>query len=679
MEKQNLAKCFQVIAINKECVQKCVKRSKTLLYYIPGSCGQFTANFFIIIIIITIMRWIRRLHRGFGAPFLILISSIYWTQGFRTLPWMGISYQLKDELKLSPSASQFAISVAFMPWSVKPVYGILSDCLPIRGSRRISYLIISSVLSFAPWILLGLVEPIRLSSLCLTGLLTVQNLGAAMADVVIDAMIAEAARKERGEHAGDLQSLSWFAMALGGMCGSIAGSFALSVFGVNGIFLFFSIFPLSQLFVCGFIDEKGLTDGAIEYDSRSDKKDEAEGRTEQMQTVKRHVSFSNPLIGGPIDNDGIKVGKVQVQTLVDASDDGITKADGSGVAAYENGSAEEIKDQQATDYMEDTTKECEDHMILAYNRNLVDEDEDEDWVEIEATHLEEVSEGGDSCVKRNTKVEFFPLDGVHQLERFDSFDQDGLRRRRGELEIDGAETRSTKEVELKKSGVSLSSNIKWTMSGLFQAIKQPAIHKPMLWFFLAQITIPSLSTIMFYYQTNYLHFDSSFLGTSRLIGWGALMLGTFVYNRYLKHVELRKIFWWTHIALAIITLSDMILVTRINKWLGIPDKAFVIGAGALGDAINQFKFMPFLVLSGRLCQPGIEGTLFALFMSLNNLATTLSSFFGAGLSSALHISSDKFENFGIGICIQALCTVIPIFFLHLIPIGATGALKNSSD
>lgn len=86
--------------------------------------------------------------------------------------------------------------------------------------------------------------------------------------------------------------------------------------------------------------------------------------------------------------------------------------------------------------------------------------------------------------------------------------------------------------------------------------------------------------------------------------------------------------------------------------------------------------MPFLVLSGRLCEPGIEGTLFALFMSLNNLGTTLSSFFGAGLASMLHISSDQFENFSIGICIQALCTIFPIFFLHWIPEGTGVAVQK---
>mgnify|MGYP000577214609 CR=1 FL=1 len=86
------------------------------------------------------------------------------------------------------------------------------------------------------------------------------------------------------------------------------------------------------------------------------------------------------------------------------------------------------------------------------------------------------------------------------------------------------------------------------------------------------------------------------------------------------------------------------------------------------------RFMPFLVLSGQLCEPGIEGTLFSLFMSLNNIGATLSSFFGASLASFLHISSDQFENFSVGICIQAAFTLLPVLFLHLIPLNVNSAM-----
>lgn len=74
---------------------------------------------------------------------------------------------------------------------------IISDCIPIKGRKRIPYLLLATVLSLAPWLMLGLSSTIRSSRWHLMILLTVQNLGSATADVVIDAMIAEAVRFER--------------------------------------------------------------------------------------------------------------------------------------------------------------------------------------------------------------------------------------------------------------------------------------------------------------------------------------------------------------------------------------------------------------------------------------------------------------------------------------------------
>lgn len=65
--------------------------------------------------------------------------------------------------------------------------------------------------------------------------------------------------------------------------------------------------------------------------------------------------------------------------------------------------------------------------------------------------------------------------------------------------------------------------------------------RPMAWFFLAHVTIPNLSTVMFYYQTEFLNLEASFLGTSRVVGWLGLMFGTFIYNKYLKKMKLRRI------------------------------------------------------------------------------------------------------------------------------------------
>ncbi|CAM0880658.1 unnamed protein product [Alopecurus aequalis] len=473
---------------------------------------------------------------AFGAPFLWIVCLIYFIQGFRSFVWTAVSYQMKDMMKLSPSTSQFLVSIAYFPWSIKPIYGIVSDCIPIKQRKRVPYLIISSGFSLFPWLIIGLSEHLRSSSNFFTIMLVVQNLGSAMADVVIDAMIAEAVRSAGPEFAGDLQSLSWSSMAVGGIFGSLLGGYALSNLPINTIYIIFSALPLFQLVSCIFVEEspKGF---------------------------------------------------------------------------------ESTADNAAHDHADD--------------QNI------------------------DS-----------------------SFAGKGIRRRKGSHKKNKKRPLSKRSEAHEKHNRSINSrpylSLKSAFFSLCTAFKQPNILRPMAWFFISNAAIPNISTVMFYYQTEVLHLEASFLGTARVIGWFSLMLGTFIYNRYLKQKKLRNILMFAHVGLAIITVLDILLVSGLHIQYGIVDKYMVLWGSALADAINQFKMMPFLILSGQLCPPGIEGTLFALFMSINNLSSTLGSFLGAALTSALNISSVQFNNLALGLAVQLIGTLLPVGFLFLIPREVTG-------
>ncbi|KAI4306079.1 hypothetical protein L6164_029388 [Bauhinia variegata] len=489
------------------------------------------------------IKWTKQIISSFGASFLWLICLIYFTQGFRSFVWTAVSYQLKDELKLSPSVSQFVLSVAFFPWSIKPLYGILSDCIPIKGRKRIPYLVIATVLSLVPWLILGLNSIYRNSRWHLMIFLTLQNLGSAMADVVVDAMIAEAVRYERASFAGDLQSLSWSAMAFGGVCGSLLGGYALSSLQIDSIFLLFSLLPTIQLVSCHIVEEKPVDSQVLPNNFMS------------------QDSHAN---GGNLDEDSPLIKKSISSTK---------------------------------------------------------------------------------------------------------------RRKKGKKKTKKSAVNPGKSKILGKSDslvVKWFHSLKQAIYDLCRTFKQPMILRPMSWFFLAQALIPNLSTVLFYFNTEVLKLEASFLGNVRVVGWLGLMLGTFIYNRHLKYMNLRRVLMFAYIGLCFLTLVQIVLVSRINIAFGVSDKILVLTGTALSDAINQFKFMPFLILSGQLCPPGIEGTLFALFMSINNLGATLGSFVGSVLASMLNIDSGSFDNLLLGISIHTFCHFIPIAFLFLIPKEATG-------
>lgn len=62
----------------------------------------------------------------------------------------------------------------------------------------------------------------------------------------------------RIDPAEDLRPISWFAIAFGGVLGSICDGLGLAIFNIEGIFLLFAIFPILQLFACGLFGEKTL-------------------------------------------------------------------------------------------------------------------------------------------------------------------------------------------------------------------------------------------------------------------------------------------------------------------------------------------------------------------------------------------------------------------------------------
>jgi hypothetical protein len=59
----------------------------------------------------------------------------------------------------------------------------------------------------------------------------------------------------RATFAGDLQSISWLSMALGGIWGSLLGGHALNNLPIDKIFLRFSVLPAIQLLSCGLVGE----------------------------------------------------------------------------------------------------------------------------------------------------------------------------------------------------------------------------------------------------------------------------------------------------------------------------------------------------------------------------------------------------------------------------------------
>lgn len=407
---------------------------------------------------------------------LIAILTVYFVQGILGLARLAVSFFLKDELGLSPANVSALFGIVALPWIIKPLFGFLSDGLPIFGYRRRPYLVISGLIGTVSWIALATVVH---SPIAATGAIALGSLSVAISDVIVDSLVVERARVESQAEAGSLQALCWGTTAVGSLITAYFSGLLLEHFTTRTVFGITALFPLIVSAAAWFISE-------------------------------------------------IPVRKV-------------------------------------------------------------DESPNHNWL-----------------------------------------------------------------------------NVKDQIKQLRQAITQKSIWLPTAFVFIWQAT-PTADAAFFFFTTNELGFQPEFLGRVRLVTSIASIVGIWIFQRFLKTVPFRVIFGWSTLLSAVLGMTMLLLVTHANRSLGIGDRWFSLGDSLVLTVMGQIAYMPVLVLAARLCPPGVEATLFALLMSVSNLASMVSYQLGAALMHLLGIAQTNFDNLWILVIIANLSTLLPLPFLNWLP------------
>lgn len=158
-----------------------------------------------------------------------------------------------------------------------------------------------------------------------------------------------------------------------------------------------------------------------------------------------------------------------------------------------------------------------------------------------------------------------------------------------------------------------------------------------------------------------------FVGMSLALGSLGALLGTIIYQNALKNCSFRKILLWVQLLLFLGGCVDLLLILRWNLKLHIPDTLFFLFDEILIQSVRRLKWIPQLVLCSKLCPSGIEGTFFALLMSVDNVGLLTSTWSGALLLHALHITRDDFSNLWLAALIRNLMRLLPLGVLFLVP------------
>jgi folate/biopterin transporter len=200
------------------------------------------------------------------SPDVIAIASIYFVEGALGLARLAQVFLLKDELHLGPAELSALTGLFALPWTIKPLYGFLSDGVPLFGFRRRSYLILCGLLGTFSYTLVGngffgvfsegdgmlipsTVTALMVSSACI-----------AFCDVVADGIVVEKTRDSNDPKvAGGLQSLCWGSAAVGGLLSAYFSGSLLEVMKPQDIFRITAILPFAVAAIAFLIEEKPIS------------------------------------------------------------------------------------------------------------------------------------------------------------------------------------------------------------------------------------------------------------------------------------------------------------------------------------------------------------------------------------------------------------------------------------
>ncbi|KAF6144775.1 hypothetical protein GIB67_016849 [Kingdonia uniflora] len=196
-------------------------------------------------------QWIQMLCKELNTSFVVGVMLVYGlSQGFSGSFFKVVSdYYWKDVQMVQPSAVQLYIGLYYIPWVMKPIWGILTDVFPVKGYRRRPYFIIAGVLGVVSALIVAIHGklPIFLALVCLIGI----TAGVAIADVTIDACIARNSI-EIPSLASDMQSLCGFCTSVGALIGYSTSGLFVHHLGPQGALGLLAL-PPALLVLLGFL------------------------------------------------------------------------------------------------------------------------------------------------------------------------------------------------------------------------------------------------------------------------------------------------------------------------------------------------------------------------------------------------------------------------------------------
>lgn len=180
------------------------------------------------------------------------VSVVYFVQGAGGLTAIASSLILKEELGLDFYQIGLIGVASTLPWSIKPIFGILTDLVPINNLRRRPYLHIGPLLAFLGFFLIAFYG-FNFQTFFLA--LILANIGLALTDVATDGFVVEESTKE---NTARLQGITQASIRVAAFLTSFFSGLLIfeKIVTPHGMYTIMMFFPLLTFIASFFLKEK---------------------------------------------------------------------------------------------------------------------------------------------------------------------------------------------------------------------------------------------------------------------------------------------------------------------------------------------------------------------------------------------------------------------------------------
>ncbi len=188
----------------------------------------------------------------------LFFSAVYFVQAAVGISALAQFLFTRNELGLDFVQLGVLAALPTISWSIKPIYGFLTDLVPIRGYRRRPYLHIMPLITVLSWLWIWQFSD---SFISYAIPIMIANIGLGFTDVIADGLVVQQSDEKT---AGRYQSICWGALTIGAIISTFLSGLLLGreILGIRDMFLITALMPLITFGLSFLIKEEKITDRA---------------------------------------------------------------------------------------------------------------------------------------------------------------------------------------------------------------------------------------------------------------------------------------------------------------------------------------------------------------------------------------------------------------------------------